>query len=80
MNWQPIETAPRDGTWFLVWMPHDRKHDLPRLAHWTLWSTYDRNGWRLATEPSFVFSGCGPTPPPTVGMWHPLPEPPDGQP
>jgi hypothetical protein len=74
MAWQPIETSPRDGTWFLVWMPHDRKHDLPRLAQWARWARYDGRGkWLDPRQPEYRESGSGPTPPPKGAMWHPLP-------
>ena len=37
MNWQPIETAPKDGTMFLVW-PGDEEH---ATAYW------EDGVWRL---------------------------------
>ncbi len=32
-TWQPIETAPRDGAWFLGYFPTQRVHAIP--CHWS---------------------------------------------
>ena len=72
-NWQPIETAPKDGMQILVWSPVFRElPPNPRylLARWNgvLWSMGQGLGWSHegAIECEFV--------------WMPLPPPPgDGQ-
>ncbi len=30
-NWQPIETAPKDGTWIAIWNP---KYEFIPIARW----------------------------------------------
>jgi hypothetical protein len=40
--WQPIETAPRDGTRVLVWGPHDPEPDI--------WFWDKHTGWAGATH------------------------------
>jgi hypothetical protein len=67
MDWQPIETAPKDGTGVLGW--------------WPLWTAFpvriwwQNNQWRMAEDhPATWYDGMprwhGPT------HWMPLPEPP----
>jgi hypothetical protein len=36
--WQPIETAPRDGSWFMIWA-----HGKPEVGRYNpqVWSVYD---------------------------------------
>lgn len=36
LGWQPIETAPKDGAWFLVWRAHATR---PMIVRWD--ATYD---------------------------------------
>jgi hypothetical protein len=61
MNWQPIETAPKDK-WVLVYEP-----DWPHLmvAKWVC-----DNMWKYARENGGVYLTCCPT------HWMQLPEPP----
>ena len=62
--WQPIETAPRDGTQFLALWPHpdhDEKSSEIRTWYW-------EERWLNPYESSLY------TPPPT--HWMPLPEAP----
>jgi hypothetical protein len=63
--WQPIETAPKDGTDILVW-PYwsDR---LPAQVHWR---DLKRAPGRWEITPSFFCAGAKPT------QWMPLPTPP----
>jgi len=76
MEWQPIETAPKDGTKILVFC----KPDEIFTATWGKWTDAHFNDWK-ATECwcvydcedafySHLLSGD------RVKYWHPLPEPP----
>ena len=66
-DWQPIETAPRDGTTVLGYLPGRRldedRDDVVTIYWHDLWGT---PGWCI-TESG---EGVGPT------HWMPLPEPP----
>ena len=73
--WQPIETAPKDGSWVLVFDPSniDESYEVrPVSAQWT----EDMNGgktdwhWQFAWFDGGYFGDCEPT------HWMPLPEPP----
>jgi hypothetical protein len=62
--WQPIETAPKDGTWFLAYSPNGnwRRISWGRNRHHELcWCAADY--WWLETERQFTH-------------WQPLPTPP----
>lgn len=43
MEWQPIETAPKDGTIVIVILsgihPGTRKHFEPRIAYWNMYES-----------------------------------------
>lgn len=60
-SWQPIETAPRDGRWFLAYVPIER--------HRLVMCIYSKQG--ILLNESFQ-----PLPWPATN-WHPLPERPD---
>jgi hypothetical protein len=61
-GWQPIESAPKDGKWILVWWP--TVTDVPFVG-------YCINGqWRAATDGDSWPGMEGPT------HWQPLPAPP----
>ncbi len=68
MEWQPIETAPRDGTNILVWWPSEMH--CPVTAH------YSTGKW--TNEPGFAwkFTGWGQEKKTEPTHWMPLPEPP----
>lgn len=67
MAWQPIETAPKDGTAFLGWLP-DRQGFVARqdigICSWSEWGG---GIWSLGGHTSVTSQ-------PT--HWMPLPEPP----
>ena len=69
IDWQPIETAPRDGTEILAHNA-DGKHDAPRsdvaLIYWP-------SHWRY---PTWVNAATGELEPGNITHWMPLPEPP----
>lgn len=66
MEWQPIETAPKDKTPILV----TAKNEVPCVVRWSViygeWEMVHINGWdpdsRLPLEPTY---------------WMPLPAPPE---
>ena len=67
ITWQPIETAPRDGTRFVSLIPLGL-----RSGYYKPITTYWCDGLR---QPAFVFDGWSTSPQPT--HWMPLPDPPE---
>lgn len=66
MTWQPIETAPKDGTYVLAWQ---KESETPYVAQFIMnkWITDSDN----FNDPNRYFTSfCKPT------YWMPLPEPP----
>jgi hypothetical protein len=80
VEWQPIETAPRDGSHVLVVM-HDgsvgfgwfggRNVPMQTVAHW--WSNPGEEGW-------YPSVGAGDADPLSPTHWKPLDEPDEGPP
>lgn len=74
MGWQPIETAPRDGTPVLVYAERFGWEGSPRIVcavypkeHYNGWIIYGCGPTRHGEQ---VLDSCLPT------HWMPLPEPP----
>jgi hypothetical protein len=71
-SWQPIETAPKDGSWVLG---YDAKSAYPDMACETMWIVRHGNGggWSGGRDWEILLDGqyCKPT------HWMPLPEPPN---
>lgn len=75
MGWQPIETAPKDGTYVDIWVPDFGGYRVTN-AHWAI--HHWLNG-RPQSKPAWgPETSDGPPPVPT--HWQPLPEPPVTQP
>ncbi len=74
MDWQPIETAPKDGTVFDVWLGDCDEND---RQFYCTGKTRRSPGWAWARE---KFRPCGGLPVVTVFVqptyWMPLPAPP----
>jgi len=71
-TWQPIETAPRDGTSILVIQAGEFKPGVPYESTVVAWSSVDDfEGWLSCED-------CGPVNPRDWALthWMPLPEPP----
>ena len=70
-DWQPIETAPRDGTAVLGYIPSKRGAYLARQdvvpIHWSGWGG---GVWDNSTSGHHIVE--------EVTHWMPLPEPPGG--
>jgi hypothetical protein len=64
-SWQPIETAPKDGTRMLAWWPHLKQ---PVIA----WISQGGSSYGKWTFASFRFETIPPIIAPT--HWMPLPE------
>lgn len=64
-GWQPMETAPRDGTSVLVCTP--------RTMHVVYWIEKDIEYWHVTDNKHGPFPLRGPSP----THWMPLPEPPE---
>lgn len=70
-EWKPIETAPKDGTWILVFEPSDYQP----CVHVVRWGVPEWSGGDL----TWVTVALGPNPDtyePDATHWMPLPEPP----
>ncbi len=65
-EWQPIETAPRDGTVLLLYSSNHSDVWQQRLAYW---ATGPREGWYGRGGPAYATDGA-------FSHWMPLPEPP----
>jgi hypothetical protein len=77
MNWQPIETAPKDGTWILVCGGRtnddhkDRSHAVAQWTHYLNGRTREEGNWQFAWyDGGYYGEYCDPT------HWMELPEPP----
>ena len=72
-DWQPIDTAPRDGTQVLLYVPQDTDDEMPSFIAqgWYESGIFDRRWYEAAGE-------CVCDPQPT--HWMPLPAPPEQQP
>ena len=57
-DWQPIETAPKDGTWIVLWVDSE-----PLVAGWNA----NDGDWRLRWNDDWI------QPPPTHWMPLPTP-------
>ncbi len=69
MNWQPIETAPKDGTHLLLVAP---ERDFVRSGRWSK----TRHKWLLDFAPNMASTAAHAM----VTHWMPLPDPPkDGE-
>jgi Protein of unknown function (DUF551) len=73
-RWQPIETAPKDGTQVLGWLPESEEHSATmEIVFYGKHNHVPLYGWlyrgdRIGRE---EVEGCQPT------HWMPLPSPPD---
>ena len=69
-DWQPIETAPKDGTNILAWPCSDGWGDeyFPYVVQWVDANEYHEGMWREAAGEKYDW--FNPT------HWMPLPEPP----
>jgi hypothetical protein len=72
VDWQPIETAPKDGTRILLW-----DTDEAVVAKWDDISMGGAKGWQIAVvkligDVNYYEATFNPT------HWMPLPEPPRG--
>ena len=74
-EWQPIESAPRDGTHILLW---ERYNDYPCVGYFS----HRRNMWFADTE-HYDTSGDATVTDTLwqshISHWMPLPPPPEGE-
>lgn len=69
-TWRPMESAPKDGTWFLGWETH---YKYPMLAHWKS-GDWRWEGQEYSLLHTNSYSGYPAT------HWLPLPLPPAAPP
>ena len=67
-EWQPIETAPKDGTPILV---AENSRDYPFIAYWGYVGRF------TSSEKMWIGHDFGAMPEGSVNHWMPLPEPPE---
>ena len=66
MSWRPIATAPKDGTWLLLFTP-DATEPRIYVGAWAEFENYDA---------CWVENYCDDPLPAEPSHWMPLPEPP----
>lgn len=69
-QWQPIETAPKDGTDVLLWCAGAMEPSYALIASWVDFKGEAPDGWCDASTGRYN-DGCPPT------HWMPLPSPPE---
>lgn len=75
-GWLPMETAPRDGTEFLIYVPPHERYGTPAVMAVVYWEGGGGWPWRLANDEENWTSW--PEQAPT--HWRPLPPAPAEQP
>lgn len=72
MGWQPIETAPKDGSYFLAVC----EADCGTRNHWIVRWDADHDGFECGYDAEGLFTAqIGMVP--CLAHWMPLPEPPN---
>lgn len=46
-NWQPIDTAPKDGTWIMVWMHIYARPEIVQWNDYAWFTTSKILGWKV---------------------------------
>ena len=73
MDWQPIETAPKDGTEFQAWVTHGRD----QKGFWEPKCRYSEHGaFEMWGRVDYDCDGWDTYPGHTPTHWMPLPAPP----
>lgn len=67
-GWQPIDTAPKDGTWFLAYWPVHSFEDRVRVTQFSSWANDEID--RAFVDADDFIDWTSPT------HWMPLPPPP----
>lgn len=79
MNWQPIETAPKDSSRILIWS--ESPNDGSRRVHLAWWAIpYENAPESRGRWETGLYGTTHPVVPQFVHGWMPLPAPPDGRP
>ncbi|MEC9345534.1 MAG: hypothetical protein VYB54_04855 [Pseudomonadota bacterium] len=63
IEWQPIETAPKDGTPVLVWSEHDEPSAVVARWEWT---------WDMWEYVDTMLADVSPEGPPAPSHWSPI--------
>lgn len=71
--WQPISTAPKDGTWILAIIAGFWEMNIPYIPDVVSWND-ESGGWNFCEEEGEIDKDWKPT------HWMPLPEPPKDTP
>ncbi len=76
-EWQPIETAPKDGTWILVLCPEGESKAEPfiQVARWMEFEVSREKDWAWGPLDDY-FGSYRWYLPSSPTHWMPLPEPP----